>query len=112
IKIAIACCRRSADSPPDVLEFDADAAPLRSALSKLGVSSSLVSWDDPSAEWATFSKVVVSSTWDSVDRPEEYLAWAKAVGSSTVLINPFSALEWGLDKAHQRDLAALGVPTI
>jgi hypothetical protein len=112
MKIAIACCRRSAGSAPDVLEFDADAAPLQSALSKLGVSSSLVSWDDPSTEWATFSKVVVSSTWDSVDRPEEYLAWARAVDSSSVLINSFSALEWGLDKTHQRDLAALGVPTI
>jgi hypothetical protein len=112
MNIAIACCRRSDDSAPDDLYFDPDAAPLQSALAELGVTSTLVSWDDPSADWSSFTKVLVSSTWDSVDRPEEYLAWASRVASTSVLVNPLSALEWGLDKTHQRDHAAAGIPTI
>jgi hypothetical protein len=112
VNVAIACCRRADDSAPDDLEFDRDAAPLQSALGELGVTSTLVSWDDPTTDWSRFSKVLVSSTWDSVDRPAAYLDWARRVASSTVLVNPPNALEWGLDKAHQRDLATVGVPTI
>jgi hypothetical protein len=112
VNVAIACCRRSDDAAADDLEFDRDAAPLQLALADAGVTSTLVSWDDPDADWSTFSKVVVSSTWDSVDRPRDYLAWAARVASTSVLVNPLRALTWGLDKRHQRDLADAGVPTI
>jgi hypothetical protein len=110
--IAVACCRRSDDSTPDDLYPDRDAAPLRAALMTLGVTSRLVSWDDPGVEWAAFSKVFVSSTWDSVDRPAEYLAWARRVSEVSVLVNPVSILEWNLDKVHQRDLEVAGVAVI
>jgi hypothetical protein len=91
--VAVACCRRSSEARATDLYPDPDAAPLQAALSELGARSTLVAWDDPAAEWGSFSHVVVSSTWDSVDRPVEYLAW-------------------GLDKVHQRGLAAAGVPTV
>lgn len=110
--IAVAGCRRANDAAPDDLYPDADAPHLLHALRALGVPATMVSWDDPSIAWEQFSHVVISSTWDSVDRPDDYLAWARHVAETTNLINSFELIEWNLDKVHQRDLQAAGVPTI
>ncbi len=110
--VAIACCRRTYNAPPDDLYPDPDAAPLQDALASMGVGSTLVAWDDPGAEWASLSSVLVSSTWDSVDRPVGYLAWVRRVGAATMLANPAAVIEWGLDKVHQRELAGAGVPVV
>lgn len=71
-----------------------------------------MAWDDPSVEWGAFSHVVVSSTWDSVDRPAEYLGWASRVAELSDLVNPAPVVYWGLDKVHQKELATAGVPII
>lgn len=111
-RIAVAGCRRETVAAPDDLYPDRDAPYLRTALRSLGVSSTLVSWDDASMAWEQFSAVVISSTWDSVDRPSEYVAWARQVSQVTNLVNDVATVEWNLDKTHQRDLQAAGVPTI
>ncbi|MGI8751048.1 MAG: ATP-grasp domain-containing protein [Acidimicrobiales bacterium] len=54
----------------------------------------------------------MSSTWDSVDRPGEYLDWARSVSALSMLVNPVDVLEWNLDKVHQRELGAAGIPVI
>jgi hypothetical protein len=110
--VAIASCRRTADADPRDLYPDPDAQPLQAALSIMGASSVLVSWDDPSMAWEDFPRVVVSSTWDSVDRPSEYLAWARSTAAATMLINDLAFIEWNLDKRHQRELASAGVPVV
>ena len=108
----MAGCRRAADSTPDDLYPDPDAPHLLAALRSLGVSSALVSWDDPSVAWQQFSHVVISSTWDSVDRPFEYLAWARHIADVTTLVNDVAFVEWNLDKRHQRELDLAGVPIV
>jgi hypothetical protein len=110
--VAVACCRLFGTAAATSLYPDPDAAALQAALGELGASSTLLAWDDPAADWGSFSHVVVSSTWDSVDRPTEYLAWANRVATLSALANPVAVLEWGLDKLHQKDLARLGVPVI
>jgi hypothetical protein len=110
--VGVAGCRREADSAPDDLYPDLDAPSLQAALRSLGVSSALVSWDDPSVAWEQFWRVVISSTWDSVDRPEEYLAWARRVAEVTILVNDVAFVEWNLDKAYQLELDAAGVAVI
>ncbi|MGH9095526.1 MAG: hypothetical protein ACRDXE_10230 [Acidimicrobiales bacterium] len=54
----------------------------------------------------------MSSTWDSVDRPAEYLGWARSVAGVSRLINPTEVLDWDLDKVYLRELEAAGVPVI
>jgi len=109
VDVAVACCRRSADAAPDDLYPDRDAGPVRAALARAGATSALVAWDDTSVNWAAFSIVVVSSTWDCVDRPAEYLAWARSTAEVTCLHNPSRVLEWNLDKTYLRDLETGGV---
>jgi len=71
-----------------------------------------VSWDDASVDWETFDLVVIRSTWDSVDRPEEYLAWVSAVSGKTRLENPADVVAWNLDKHYLAELNAAGITVV
>lgn len=110
--VAIAGCRGSDNGDPADLYPDPDAVPLQRALSTAGTASRLVSWDDPAVSWREFSRIVVSSTWDSVDRPTEYLEWSRRVAPGSALINDLAFIEWNLDKGYLRQLEAAGVPVI
>jgi hypothetical protein len=110
--VAIVGCRRLSTADPTDLYPDPDAAPLRQALHRLGATARAVSWDDPDIDWVSFPRVVVSSTWDGVDRPVEYRAWVRVVSEVSVLMNPARVIEWNLDKQHQKGLADAGVPMV
>ncbi|WP_245966220.1 ATP-grasp domain-containing protein [Sphaerisporangium album] len=77
-----------------------------------GIDGAAVSWDDPSADWASFDAAVVRSTWNYVDRRQEFVDWAHRVGRLTRLLNPASVLERNTDKTYLRDLEAGGVPIV
>lgn len=110
--VAVARCRASTEAQAGDLYPDPDLIPVTEALARLDVNVVSVSWDDPAVCWDDFEVVVISSTWDSVDRPDEYLAWATDVSARTRLANPFPALRWGLDKTHQLALAGAGISII
>lgn len=97
-RLAIACCRESPTAGPDTLFPDIDALLLQAALEQHGIASVLVSWDDDRQRWDSFDAVVISSTWDSVDRPADYLEWVRAVHRSSTLLNAASIVEATLDK--------------
>jgi hypothetical protein len=74
-----------------------------------GIEGTPVVWDDPRVDWSSFDAAVVRSTWDYIERRDEFVAWAHRVGAATRLFNPASVLEWNTDKTYLRDL---GVPTV
>jgi len=85
---------------------------LPEALLKVGATSEIVVWDDPSVTWDRFDAVLLRSTWDYHERRNDFLDWAR---SRPVLINPYPVIEWNTDKRYLSDLAASGiniVPTI
>jgi hypothetical protein len=110
MRVAVAGCRRESD--PVDLYPDLDVPPVRAALAALGADSVWVSWDDPGVCWSQFDRVLISGTWDSVDRPVEYLAWAREVSDLSTLVNHVPFIEWNIDKRYLLDLAADGVSTI
>ena len=97
-RAAIACCRAHREASADELFPDIDAALLGPALEALGIATTLVAWDDPSQRWEDYEAVVISSTWDSVDRPGEYLEWVRMVDRVAPLVNSASIVEATLDK--------------
>lgn len=105
VDVAIACCRTSGAARPTDLYPDPDARLLRDALADLGASSRMVSWDDPEVDWSAFGTVLISSTWDSVERPGEYLAWVRQATAVSALRNSAPIVTWALDKIHQVELA-------
>ena len=110
--VALAGCRWSGQGPATDLYPDPDAGPLQGALGSFGTRSELVAWDDPGVDWAAYSLVVISSTWDSVERAGEYLAWARHVAAVSHLLNPLPVVEWDFDKVHHQELEAAGVPVV
>ena len=110
--VALACCRLSGEAPVSDLYPDGDPEQLADALRGVGLDAVAVSWDDPDFDWASVAGVLVRSTWDSVDRPEEYSGWARRVGALTVLLNSADVIEWNLNKTYLHDLAAAGVEVV
>ncbi|MEI6374556.1 MAG: hypothetical protein WCP26_12310 [Actinomycetes bacterium] len=80
------------------------------ALRAAGVEVSVVDWDDPSVDWASFDRVLPRSTWDYPERIEEFLAWVDRVDAVTDLRNPPDLMRWSMDKHYLLDLERAGVP--
>jgi len=93
-------------------DLDADDAPLLDALASRGAHAEAVVWDDPQVDWSGFDLVVIRSTWDYMDRLEEFLAWAEQVSEVSTLANPVEVLRWNTDKAYLRDLEAHGIAVV
>ena len=95
---------------PEVHGFDPDEPLGPPALRDAGVEVSVVDWDDPSVDWATFDRVLPRSTWDYPERLDEFLAWVDRVDALTELRNPPDLMRWSMDKHYLLDLEAIGVP--
>jgi len=92
--------------------LDEDLPPLCAALQARGVAFEIVDWDDPSIDWAHFVAALVRSTWDYIDRIDEFRAWIARVSAQTRLINPAAVLYWNTHKGYLLELAARGVPIV
>ena len=64
---------------PDLLPF---AAAMRSRLGDAAVS--IVAWDDPSIDWASFRAVIIRSPWNYTERLDEFLAWIDRVDAIAI----------------------------
>jgi glutathione synthase/RimK-type ligase-like ATP-grasp enzyme len=112
VPVAIACCRHRTGGDATDLYPDVDSELLCNSLAARGVAAEMVSWDNPRVQWEQWALIVIRSTWDSVDRPDEYLRWVHRASRSSELINPSDVIDWNLDKAYLRDLELDGVPVV
>jgi glutathione synthase/RimK-type ligase-like ATP-grasp enzyme len=90
------------------------APALDAALADRGVDARWVVWDDPDVDWAAAGLVAVRSTWNYIERHEEFVAWAERVDAVAPMLNSAAVFAWNVDKAY---LAGLGddlpvVPTL
>ena len=81
------------------------------ALAARGVDAEWVAWDDPAVDWSAAGLVAVRSTWDYHRRTAEFLAWARDVGSRTLLLNGADVFAWNADKGYLVELDLPHVPT-
>ena len=79
------------------------------ALDRSGIEWSVVAWDSDT-EWSIFDAALIRTTWDYVDRREEFLERLKEIASQTRLFNPIDIVEWNLEKTYLRDLEEYGIP--
>jgi O-ureido-D-serine cyclo-ligase len=94
------------------LDLDADMEPMVEALGAAGVSPVTACWDDESVDWAAFDAALLRSTWDYVERIEDFLDWCDRCNRHTQLVNPPAMVRWNTDKHYLCDLAAAGVPVV
>lgn len=93
----------------DLPELEDDGALLLDALRDAGVEPRVAVWDDPAVEWESFPLVLIRSTWDWMERHEEFLAWTRRCRRTA---NPADVVAWNTDKHYLADLAAHGVPVV
>jgi glutathione synthase/RimK-type ligase-like ATP-grasp enzyme len=95
----------------DLPEGEPRGGLLTAALAARGVEAGWVVWDDPAVDWSVAGLVAVRSTWDYHRRTTEFLAWAREVGSRTLLLNGADVFAWNADKGYLVDLDLPHVPT-
>lgn len=88
--------------------FD-DERPVIQALEKRGMSVWRTNWDNPDFDWSQSRYVVFRSTWDYFDRFPEFSKWLEQVSGQTRLINPYSIIQWNIDKHYLQDLSNKGI---
>jgi len=94
------------------LPLDEDMPPLIAALRQLDAEVATPCWDDPGVDWAAFDVALLRSTWDYVERVDEFLRWARACAAVTTLLNPPDVVAWNTDKHYLVTLGAAGVDVV
>lgn len=105
--LAIATCRH-----PDTFSQESDDELLQTALSRRGVMTELVPWDDPTYCWSRPDLVFIRSTWDYPADTTRFLDWASEVARQTTLWNPLELVRWNIHKTYLLDLHTRGIPII
>ena len=96
----------------EALPLDEDMPPLLLALRSQGASVDTPCWDDPDVDWSRYDKAVLRSTWDYVERIDEFLDWAGRCAEQTRLLNAPAIVRWNTDKHYLVQLAHAGVPVV
>ena len=76
------------------------APALDAALAARGLDAQWVCWDDAAVDWAAADLVAVRSTWDYMERHEDFLAWSGQVAGRTPLLNGPLVFAWNVDKVY------------
>lgn len=92
--------------------LDDDLAPLLDACPDAGLGVQVRAWDDPTVAWGRFDAIVLRSSWDYVQRLDEFLAWCEKAATQTRLVNPLPVVRWNTDKHYLDDLASRGVAVV
>ncbi len=92
------------------LDLDEDMPPLVHALQQAGARVATPCWDDRTVDWACFDVALLRSTWDYVERIDEFLAWARGCARQTRLLNPPDVVAWNTDKHYLAAPASGGCP--
>ncbi len=105
MRIALASCS-------NLPEWEVDDRPLHAALAGRGVETAQPAWDDADFDWADCDACLIRTTWDYIDKRDEFVDWARRVSTMTRLFNPADIVAWNTHKSYLRDLEQRGVPVI
>jgi glutathione synthase/RimK-type ligase-like ATP-grasp enzyme len=97
---------------PEDPDPDLDAAAAVAALAARGISASVVAWTDRDVDWASFTMVLLRSTWDYTAHYADFLQWLGHVEGVSAVHNPPSVVRRNADKRYLADLERAGVPIV
>ncbi|MGW6128763.1 ATP-grasp domain-containing protein [Cellulomonas sp. NPDC055163] len=80
------------------------------ALRARGATVTVSPWRAPAVADVPADVVVIRSTWDYQEHPEEFRAVLGAFAAP--VLNPLDVVRWNLHKSYLLELAAAGVPTV
>jgi hypothetical protein len=77
-----------------------------------GLTARPAVWDDPSVRWEEAGLVVIRSTWDYFERPNEFLAWVNRIADRVALWNPAPIVHWNAHKRYLLELERQGIAVV
>ena len=89
---------------PYVVNIFREETLVTDALHALGYRTKRVSWSDATVKWDEADWIVIRTTWDYFDRLPEFKLWLNRIPKPKI-INPFTLLQWNIDKHYLNDLA-------
>lgn len=102
MKIVLASCQNLPD-------WEIDDHPFHLELTRQGITFECHPWDSD-IDWGCFELCILRTTWDYVDRIQDFKSWLERVSLHTKLLNPLKLVSWNLNKGYLLDLAERGVP--
>ncbi len=97
----------------DLRDLYADDYLLMDALVMRGHHATHVIWSDPDIDWAIFDAALIRSTWDYIDRVDEFLLVLDTIEeTSCKLYNPLAAVRWNTDKQYLLNLYKINLPIV
>jgi glutathione synthase/RimK-type ligase-like ATP-grasp enzyme len=97
----------------NIADFVSDDALAIQELTRRGWEAVEVPWSQPGVDWSTFDLVLVRTTWDYMDRVDDFLTTlAEIEASGARLENARPIVEWNIDKQYLRELKARGVAIV
>ncbi|MEO6694595.1 MAG: hypothetical protein ABIY50_07660 [Ignavibacteria bacterium] len=117
MKVGILRCENlPAFAEGDIKDYDElfdDDRLLIAGFESQGHEASSIIWSDPNIEWEKFDMAIIRSTWDYIDRREEFLnVLSKIESSQCKLFNPLNAVRWNSDKLYLFELQQWEIPII
>jgi len=91
---------------------DTDRSFHLAACAAVGIEVDYQVWSDPEVPWGDYDLVVIRSTWDYLDRVDDFRAWLDRIERFGTLHNPAPVVAWNLDKRYLLELTDAGVPVI
>jgi glutathione synthase/RimK-type ligase-like ATP-grasp enzyme len=98
------CSDHPTGVPEDCLLLD--------ALASLGQAVAIQPWNAGDWPLGAGDLCVIRSTWNYVDKRDEFAAWRRAVAERGRLVNPLDVIEWNIDKKYLVELQSRGAPTV
>ena len=117
MRIAILCFEKLPSfvnwKVPEREEILSDENLLIAEFESLGHSAYNIIWSDKSVNWNEYDIAIIRSTWDYIDRFEEFLSVLSEINASTCkLYNPYKTILWNSDKNYIFDLGKWGIPVV
>ena len=82
---------------------------LHQTLTDKGIEWSVIPWD-ASEDWSQYDATLIRTTWDYVNRVDEFESTLFDISRQTRLLNPIEVVRWNIQKTYLRDLSEQGVP--
>ncbi|MBR9825037.1 MAG: hypothetical protein GYB36_04435 [Alphaproteobacteria bacterium] len=90
------------------LEWDA----IQPACLEAGLQLEARIWDSPDFDPALYDAVVIGTTWDYMEKPDQFGGVLAECAARSRLLNPLPTVMWNKRKTYLRDLAERGAPMI
>ena len=116
IKIAYLASKVTLPGSPlrrsDAFEHDRMMEALTGPFADRGLQVEDVDWADATIDWACYGAVIIGTTWDYWDRPQDFIDTLKRIEEKTKVFNGSDLVQWNSDKRYLRRFEATGVRLI